>query len=73
MMNFKELQRACALCSCQLTETEQNLTLQFPEVTISLPKTFNKGQAGVALFVANGWLPTFREYIDNQTGKEETV
>lgn len=73
MMDFKDMQQACALCKCQLTETETTLSLAFPNVTVILPKTFHKGQAGVSLFLANGWLSIFREYIDNKDRKEVTV
>lgn len=75
MMNFKDLQRACALCSCQLTQTDTTLRFQFPNATVEIPKDFHTGPTQAEFFVISGWLPTIREFLDNQptSGKEETV
>lgn len=73
MMNFQELQWACSLSKCQLTQTDTTLRFQFPNATVEIPKDFHKGQTQVEFFVLSGWLPTIREVIDNQSKAEKEV
>lgn len=71
MMNFQELQWACSLSKCQLTQTDTTLRFQFPNATVEIPKDFHTGQTQVEFFVLSGWLPTIREVIDNQCKAEK--
>lgn len=75
MMNFQELQLACSLSKCQLTQTDTTLRFEFPNATVEIPKGFQKGPTQVEFFVLSGWLPAMREFLDNQEkeGKEDVV
>lgn len=75
MMNFQEIQRACSLSNCKLTQTDNTLRFQFPNATVEIPKDFHTGSTQVEFFVLSGWLPTIREFLDNQpkVGKEDAL
>lgn len=64
MITLDDMKRGCALCQCNVTDNEENVSFRFPEVEIIVRRNFNVDKTEAALFIFRGWLKILREVLD---------
>jgi len=71
VMTFDELQWACSLYKCKLSQTEDKLLLEFPDAKIELAKDFNVRETEACMFAACRLLNYIRWFFDKQKERSE--